>query len=45
MKVKIRKTSIKRRRQGFRARMRTKAGRKQINARRRRGSSRLTAWG
>lgn len=45
MKVKIRKSGIKRKKQGFRARMRTKAGRKQINARRRRGSTRLTAWG
>ena len=44
MKVKIRKSGIKRKRQGFRARMKTKAGRKQINSRRRKGTTRLTAW-
>lgn len=45
MKLKIRKSNIKRKKQGFRARMKTRAGRQQINARRRKGSKRMTAWG
>jgi ribosomal protein L34 len=44
MKIKIRKTNIKQRKQGFRARMRTAAGRKSINRRRRRGQTQLTPW-
>ena len=44
MKVKIRKSGVKRKKQGFRARMKTKAGRKTINARRRKGTTRLTSW-
>ena len=44
MKIKIRKTNVKRRKQGFRAKMKTKAGRKQINRRRRKGTTRLTSW-
>ena len=35
---------VRKRQHGFRARMKTKAGRKQINARRRKGTRRLTAW-
>jgi len=37
MKVNIRKTARKRQRRGFRFRMKTRHGRKMINARRRRG--------
>lgn len=44
MKVKIRKSGVKRKKQGFRARMKTKAGRRQINGRRRKGTTKLTAW-
>jgi ribosomal protein L34 len=44
MKVNIRKSNIKRKKQGFRARMRTRSGRQQINRRRRRGTTRMTAW-
>lgn len=35
MKLKIRNSTTKKRKQGFRARMRTKAGRKIVNRRRR----------
>jgi ribosomal protein L34 len=44
MKIYIRKTNIKRRKQGFRARMKTNGGRRQINRRRRIGRKKLTAW-
>ena len=37
MHVRIRKTSVKRAKRGFRYRMKTRAGRKMINARRRMG--------
>ncbi|MEE8141606.1 MAG: 50S ribosomal protein L34 [Planctomycetota bacterium] len=44
MKLKIRKSNIKQRKQGFRARMKTVAGRRSINRRRRRGRTQLTPW-
>ena len=44
MKVKIRKTGVKRKKQGFRARMKTAAGRRSIRKRRRKGCARLTPW-
>lgn len=44
MKVKIRKSGVKQKKQGFRARMKTKAGRRSINRRRRKGTTRLTPW-
>ncbi|MEM7167175.1 MAG: 50S ribosomal protein L34 [Planctomycetota bacterium] len=44
MKLKIRKSNVKQRKQGFRARMKTAAGRRMINGRRRKGKARLTPW-
>ncbi|MGE3164408.1 MAG: 50S ribosomal protein L34 [Planctomycetota bacterium] len=44
MKVKIRKSNIKQRSTGFRARMKTKNGRKILNGRRRIGKKKMTTW-
>ena len=44
MKVKIRKSGVKRKKQGFRARMKTAAGRRTLRNRRRKGCAKLTSW-
>lgn len=44
MKLKIRNSGIKRKKQGFLNRMRTVGGRKVIKRRRKKGKRRLTAW-
>lgn len=44
MKLCIRKTNIKQKKQGFRARMKTRNGRKILSNRRRRGKKQLTPW-
>ena len=43
MKLKIRKSNVKRKKQGFRARMRSADGRKTLNRRRKRGRKNLCA--
>ncbi len=44
MKTKIRWSGVKRKKQGFRARMKTYAGRRILNGRRRKGRRKLTTW-